>query len=145
MRASLKIQADRAAPAVPAGSNPEIQQFCETRYGVTFDMFGKLIVKGEGQHPLFAHLVAESGGDIVWNFNEFLVGKDGEVLARFAPTWTRLAPSSPRPSSGLFPERKILARLSSIKLTCPGRTVLTPRPLSGASAGPFDGRKRRDG
>jgi glutathione peroxidase len=69
------------------GTNGEIKTFCETRFGVTFDMFAKVVVKGEGKHPLFAHLVAESGGkEIGWNFGKFLVGKDGAVLARFEPT-----------------------------------------------------------
>ena len=72
------------------GSNAEIQAFCATKYGVKFDMFGKVRVKGAGIDPLFAFLTspednAKFSGDIKWNFNKFLVGKDGTVLARFEP------------------------------------------------------------
>jgi glutathione peroxidase len=79
------------------GTNDQIQTFCRTKYGVKFDMFGKVKVKGEGIHPLFAYLTGkdtnqEFSGDIKWNFNKFLVGKDGEVLARFEP---QVEPSSP--------------------------------------------------
>jgi glutathione peroxidase len=67
------------------GSNDDIKSFCTTNYGV-FDMFGKVVVKGAGIHPLFDHLTkSKFAGDIKWNFNKFLVGKDGEVLARFEP------------------------------------------------------------
>lgn len=65
------------------GSNDQIAQFCEKNYGVSFDMFGKLVVKGEGIHPLFAWLTKETGGDIKWNFGKFLVGKNGEIVGRF--------------------------------------------------------------
>ncbi|MBX3188328.1 MAG: glutathione peroxidase [Labilithrix sp.] len=67
------------------GSNEAIKAFCESKYDVTFDMFGKVVVKGDGIHPLFAWLTKETGGDIEWNFGKFLVGKKGEILARFAP------------------------------------------------------------
>lgn len=69
------------------GSNEEIKAFCEARFGVTFDMFAKVVVKGEGMHPLFEHLTKHSkfGGDIKWNFNKFLVSGDGEVVGRFEP------------------------------------------------------------
>lgn len=65
------------------GSNDQIAQFCEKNYGVSFDMFGKLVVKGEGIHPLFGWLTKETGGDIKWNFGKFLVGKNGEIVGRF--------------------------------------------------------------
>ena len=70
------------------GSNEDIKSFCTTNYGVNFDMFGKVVVKGTGIHPLFEYLTKQSSfkGDIEWNFNKFLVGKDGEVLARFEPS-----------------------------------------------------------
>lgn len=68
------------------GSDADIKSFCETKFGVAFDMFGKVVVKGQGQHPLFAWLSGETGGDIKWNFGKFLVGKKGEILARFEPT-----------------------------------------------------------
>jgi glutathione peroxidase len=67
------------------GSNDEIKQFCESRYSVSFDMFGKVAVKGDAIHPLFAWLTKETGGEIKWNFGKFLVGKNGEILARFEP------------------------------------------------------------
>lgn len=75
------------------GTNEEIAQFCETKFGVRFDMFAKVKVKGEGTHPLFQHLTSDPkfGGDIKWNFNKFLVGKDGRVLARFEPQVDPLA------------------------------------------------------
>ena len=67
------------------GTAEEIKTFCESRYAVTFDMFGKVVVKGPEIHPLFAWLTSETGGDIKWNFGKFLVGKNGEILARFEP------------------------------------------------------------
>ena len=67
------------------GTDEEIQTFCSTKFNVTFDMFSKIGVKGEEMHPLYAYLTRESGqnGDITWNFNKFLVNRDGEVVARF--------------------------------------------------------------
>jgi glutathione peroxidase len=72
------------------GSEAQIKQFCETRYGVTFPMFAKIEVNGADRHPLYAHLTQlstqpDGPGDIQWNFAKFLVGRDGQVLARFAP------------------------------------------------------------
>jgi glutathione peroxidase len=71
------------------GSEDEIAQFCETSYGVTFPMFSKVEVNGDGAHPLFAWLRSEKegprGADIDWNFTKFLIGRDGRVLARFGP------------------------------------------------------------
>jgi glutathione peroxidase len=72
------------------GTEGEIKDFCTTNYGVKFDMFAKVKVKGAGIHPLFAYLTGREtnpgfDGDIKWNFNKFLVGKDGRVLARFEP------------------------------------------------------------
>ena len=72
------------------GTEAQIQDFCTTKYGVKFDMFEKVKVKGPGIHPLFAWLTGADtnpkfSGDIKWNFNKFLVGKDGTVLARFEP------------------------------------------------------------
>jgi len=73
------------------GTAAEIQSFCELSYHVTFPMFAKVDVNGAGAHPLFAALTAEETnpdgkGPIKWNFGKFLIGKQGEVLARFAPT-----------------------------------------------------------
>jgi glutathione peroxidase len=74
------------------GSEGEIAQFCETSYGVRFPMFAKVEVNGEGAHPLYDWLRSEKGGprgaDIDWNFTKFLVGRQGQVVARFGPTTT---------------------------------------------------------
>ncbi len=72
------------------GSNDEIQEFCLINYGVSFPMHAKIDVNGNNTHPLFQHLKSEAPGvmgsqKIKWNFTKFLVGKDGEVLERFAP------------------------------------------------------------
>lgn len=67
------------------GDNDQIGAFCQKNYGVSFDMFSKVKVKGDGIDPLFAWLTKETGGDIKWNFGKFLVGKKGEILKRFEP------------------------------------------------------------
>ena len=74
----------------PANNN-EIGAFCQKNYGVNFPMFAKVDVKGPEAHPVFRFLTREAKGvlgsqSIKWNFTKFLVGKDGKVLARFAPT-----------------------------------------------------------
>jgi glutathione peroxidase len=69
------------------GSEGEIMRFCQTSYDVTFPMSAKLDVKGARRHPVYAFLTAaENGfpGDIGWNFEKFLVGRDGRVLKRYA-------------------------------------------------------------
>ena len=68
------------------GSNEEIQQFCSTRFHVSFPLFAKLSVKGRRIAPLFAHLTRDSAfpGAIPWKFTKFLVGRDGRVAARFS-------------------------------------------------------------
>ena len=71
------------------GSEAEIQAFCSTGYGVTFPMSAKLEVNGAGRHPLYAWLTDPANGhagDIEWNFEKFLVGRDGKLLNRYAPT-----------------------------------------------------------
>lgn len=70
------------------GTDAEIKTFCTLTYGVTFPMFAKISVKGADIHPLYAFLTSKDanpqfGGDISWNFNKFLVGRDGKVLGRF--------------------------------------------------------------
>ena len=67
------------------GSNSEIAQFCKQNYGVEFDMFSKIVVKGPGQAPLYKYLTGypKSPGPIDWNFEKFLVGRNGEVIGRF--------------------------------------------------------------
>jgi glutathione peroxidase len=67
------------------GTNGEIAQFCKQNYGVEFDMFSKIVVKGSGQAPLYKYLTSHPKfrGEIDWNFEKFLVGRNGEVIARF--------------------------------------------------------------
>ncbi len=68
------------------GSNEQIKEFCAATYGVSFPMFDKVHVKGPQQHPLYAALTGKDApfpGDVGWNFGKFLIGKDGQVLARF--------------------------------------------------------------
>lgn len=68
------------------GSNEEIKQFCSSKYSVTFPLFDKLEVNGANRHPLYVALAGKDSpfpGDIKWNFNKFLVGKDGKILKRF--------------------------------------------------------------
>jgi glutathione peroxidase len=79
------------------GTNEEIAKFCKSKYSVDFPMFAKIVVKGEGISPLYDYLTsAESdpkfAGPISWNFEKFLIGRDGQVVARFNP---RMTPDSP--------------------------------------------------
>jgi glutathione peroxidase len=72
------------------GSSEEIKEFCSTTYGVTFPMFEKIDVNGDDRHPIYDLLTAVpdadgEAGDIVWNFEKFLVSSDGDVVARFRP------------------------------------------------------------
>jgi len=91
------------------GTNEEIQTFCQMNFGIKFPMFSKIVVKGEGQHPLYTYLTQtrpvaitapdsrfeeklkghgltrQNPQDILWNFEKFLVGREGTVLARFSP------------------------------------------------------------
>jgi glutathione peroxidase len=80
------------------GTNEEIEKFCTSKYSVTFPMMSKIVVKGEGIDPLYKYLTKVDTkpappGDISWNFEKFLVGKDGQVKARFAP---RTKPDDPK-------------------------------------------------
>ena len=72
------------------GSNEQIGAYCQKNYGVTFPMFSKVDVKGPEAHILFRYLTNNSkgilGNGIKWNFTKFLIGKDGKILNRFAPT-----------------------------------------------------------
>jgi len=75
------------------GSNDEIATFCSVNYGVSFPMMGKVEVNGTGAHPLWKWLTSEAPGilgsqAIKWNFTKFLVGRDGRVIKRYAPTDT---------------------------------------------------------
>jgi glutathione peroxidase len=79
------------------GSPEEIATFCSTNYGVTFPMTEKIDVNGDTRHPIYAELTQTAdadgtAGDIRWNFEKFLVGRDGSVIARFSPM---VAPEDP--------------------------------------------------
>jgi glutathione peroxidase len=72
------------------GTNKEIAEFCSTKFDVKFPMFEKIVVKGDGINPLYAFLTEKETnpkfpGEIAWNFEKFLIGRDGQVAARFSP------------------------------------------------------------
>lgn len=78
------------------GDAAEISDFCEVNYGVSFPLFAKVDVNGDNTHPLFAYLKEQAPGllgsqAIKWNFTKFLIGRDGEVVKRYAPA---LAPEA---------------------------------------------------
>src|SRR5260370_20553203 len=80
------------------GTAEQIQEFCSLNYGVTFPLFAKLDVKGEGQHPLYSLLSetaddAGKAGNVSWNFEKFLVGRDARVVRRFR---SKVTPEDPR-------------------------------------------------
>ena len=74
------------------GSYKEIKSFCEINYGVTFEVFQKIDVKGDNQHPLYRFLINEKkgvlGNEIKWNFTKFLIDREGNVIKRFASAIT---------------------------------------------------------
>jgi len=68
------------------GTNEEIKEFCSSKFNVTFPLFDKIEVNGANRHPLYVALAGKNSpfpGDIKWNFNKFLIGKDGKILKRF--------------------------------------------------------------
>ncbi|HWX18283.1 MAG TPA: glutathione peroxidase [Candidatus Binatia bacterium] len=68
------------------GSNEEIKQFCSSKYQVSFPLFDKIDVNGPNRHPLYVRLAGTDApfpGNIKWNFNKFLIGRDGKILKRF--------------------------------------------------------------
>lgn len=80
------------------GSADQIQEFCSLNYGVTFPLYAKLDVKGSNQHPLYAILSESSddagkNGNVAWNFEKFLVGRDGRVVRRFR---SKTVPEDPK-------------------------------------------------
>ncbi len=87
------------------GTNAEIREFCSLRYGVEFDLFSKIQVKGKEQHPLYRYLTEESPfpGGIRWNFNKFLVNPEGEVVARFGSGDDPLDPAVIRQIEAVLP------------------------------------------
>lgn len=79
------------------GSDADIKRFCSAKYNVTFPLFSKIVVKGEGIHPLYQYLTDKEtdpkfAGDVKWNFTKFLVNRKGEVIARFE---SAVKPGSP--------------------------------------------------
>ncbi len=72
------------------GSDSEITSFCSLNYGVTFPQFSKIEVNGKNEEPLYTYLKSKKGGlfnkNIKWNFTKFLINREGQVVARFAPT-----------------------------------------------------------
>jgi glutathione peroxidase len=79
--------------AQDSGSNAEIAEFCQLNYGVSFPMMAKINVNGGEAHPLYQWMTGEAPGllgtkAIKWNFTKFLIGRDGQVVKRYAPTDT---------------------------------------------------------
>jgi glutathione peroxidase len=79
------------------GTADEISEFCTVNYGVTFPMFAKIDVNGADRHPLYTELTAVpdaegQAGDIQWNFEKFLIDRDGKIVARFRPMTEPEAP-----------------------------------------------------
>ncbi len=76
------------------GTESEIKSFCERNYGVTFDLFAKVEAAGDDISPLYKYLTTQPGleGPIAWNFNKFLVNRDGKVIARFG---SKVKPEDP--------------------------------------------------
>lgn len=64
------------------GTNEEIKTFCQTKYNVSFPLFAKISVKGENIAPLYQFLTSQAG-EVTWNFNKFLIGKDGKLIKHF--------------------------------------------------------------
>ena len=85
------------------GTNAEIKTFCSSKYNVTFPMMSKVSVKGDDTTPLYQYLTDKSanpstGGDIQWNFTKFLIGRDGQIVARFEP---KVTPDSPEVTAAI--------------------------------------------
>lgn len=85
------------------GTNEEIKEFCKLNYHVTFDMFSKISVKGDDQHPLYEYLTTETDfpGDVKWNFQKYLVDRKGRVVAMF--------PTKVKPT-----DKQFIAKLESL-------------------------------
>ena len=85
------------------GSDDEIKSFCSTKYGVTFDMFSKITVKGPEKAALYKVLTESSNpsGEVTWNFEKFLIGRDGQIAGRFKP---RTSPDAPELVSAIEAE-----------------------------------------
>jgi glutathione peroxidase len=88
------------------GTDEEIAKFCSEKFNVTFPMLSKVVVTGDGITPLYKHLTSKEsdpkfGGVIKWNFTKFLIGRNGEVVARFEPA---IAPESPEVTKAIETE-----------------------------------------
>lgn len=77
------------------GTIEEIQQFCQTNYGVAFEVLDKASILGEQQHPLYRWLTASAqpDGDVKWNFEKFVISRDGSIVGRFP---SKIAPDDPQ-------------------------------------------------
>lgn len=76
------------------GTNEQIKEFCSSKFSITFPLFDKIDVNGANRHPLYVALAGKDSpfpGDIKWNFNKFLIGKDGKIVSRFD---SKVAPES---------------------------------------------------
>lgn len=83
------------------GTNEEIAEFCELNYGVSFPLFSKISVKGEEMHPLYQEITSMPepiGGDVMWNFQKYLLNKNGEVVQKIGP---RTTPEDPEVTSAI--------------------------------------------
>ncbi len=97
------------------GTDAEIAQFCKKDYGVKFDLFSKVVVKGEGQCPLYKFLTSKEtdpkfAGEIKWNFEKFLISRKGEIVARFDP---KVKPDSPEVIEAI--EKELEKELEKVK------------------------------
>ena len=83
------------------GSDEDIAEFCELNYGVSFPMFSKITVKGDEMHPLYQEITTMPepiGGDVLWNFQKYLLDRDGNVVKKFGP---RTTPEDPEVTSAI--------------------------------------------
>ncbi len=76
------------------GSDEEIAQFCQKNYGVSFPMFSKISVKGKNQAPLYQYLSSASGSNVSWNFQKYIIDRNGKVVASISPRQTIDDPKS---------------------------------------------------
>ena len=87
------------------GTDEEIAEFCEVNYGVTFPIFSKITVKGDEMHPLYQELTTMPepiGGDVMWNFQKYLVDREGHVVQKFGPRTTPDDPEVVQAIEGLL-------------------------------------------
>jgi glutathione peroxidase len=83
------------------GKEEDIAAFCERNYGVTFDLFSKISVKGDDMHPLYQYLTKETGEEIGWNFTKIVIDKEGKISGRYA---SRVKPDS----------KEVIAKIESL-------------------------------